>query len=229
MMIKLVINIIEVQPLVNKKLRLSFVLMGAAISIFMGWFSIRNQLIVQAEDLHQQPSPNIPTVTGTPSDPMGKVVLDQEEINVRSGPGAGDVFPRIGVLLPGQDVPVLGRSPGGDWLQIYYPGVPGNVGWVYYAFIVLPQDMKTKLKIIEPPSTPTPIVTPTIDATLAAQFIVNVPPTRLPTFTPPRPIIVPTYVQEEKNILITDIPMGLPISILLIMGILGLLISILRD
>ena len=179
----------------------------------------------KANGVNQQPSPNIPTVTGTPTGPIGKVVLDQEEINVRSGPGT-DVFPRIGVLLPGQEVPVFGRSKGGDWLQVYYPGVLGDVGWVYYAFIVLP--LGGNLPIIEPPSTPTPRVTPTIDATLAAQFIVDVLPTRLPTFTPPGQLIFPTFEPEPSLVGVTNLPMGLPISILLLLGLLGGLISLIR-
>jgi len=178
-----------------------------------------------AADARQQPSPNIPTVTGTEPGPIGKAVLDQDEINVRSGPGT-DVFPRVGVLLPGQDVPVLGRSPGGDWLQIYYPGIPGNVGWVYQAFIVLPAG--TNLSIIEAPSTPTPAVTATIDATLAAQFIINQPPTRLPTFTAAPPLSIPTFEPVNTGKFQTDIPMGLPITVLFIIGLLGVLISLIR-
>ncbi len=180
---------------------------------------------VRADVLKQQPSPDIPTVTGTPPGPVGRTVLDQEEINVRSGPGT-DVYPRIGVLLPGQDVAVLGRSPGGDWLEVYYPGVPGNKGWVYQAFVVLPAG--TVLQIIEPPSTPTPAVTPTIDATLAARFITDIPPTRLPTYTPAQPITVPTFESENTGSVYTNIPMGLPITVLLILGLIGGMISLLR-
>jgi len=180
---------------------------------------------VEASSPEQQPSPNIPTVTGTATGPIGRTVLDQDEINVRSGPGT-DVFPRIGVLLPGQDVPVLGRSPGGDWLLVYYPGVPGNKGWVYQAFVILP--LGTNLPIIEPPSTPTPAVTPTIDATLAARFITDVPPTRLPTYTPAQPIAIPTFEAANSRSVYTDIPMGLPITVLLILGLIGGMISLLR-
>jgi hypothetical protein len=180
---------------------------------------------VEASSPEQQPSPNIPTVTGTATGPIGRTVLDQDEINVRSGPGT-DVFPRIGVLQPGQDVPVLGRSPGGDWLLVYYPGVPGNKGWVYQAFVVLP--LGTNLPIIEPPSTPTPAVTPTIDATLAARFITDVPPTRLPTYTPAQPITIPTFESGDQRSVYTDIPMGLPITVLLILGLIGGMISFLR-
>lgn len=192
---------------------------------FIGFCITMLPVGVRADGHKQQPSPDIPTVTGTATGPIGRTVLDQDEINVRSGPGT-DVFPRIGVLLPGQDVPVLGRSPGGDWLEVYYPGVPGNKGWVYQALVVLPAG--TVLQIIEPPSTPTPAVTPTIDATLAARFITDVPPTRLPTYTPAQPITIPTFESENSRAIYSDIPMGLPITVLLILGLIGGMISLLR-
>ena len=53
------------------------------------------------------------------------------------------------------------------------------------------------LPIIEPQDTPTPLVTSTIDPTLAAQFIVTAIPSRLPTFTPPSPLEIPTLIPED--------------------------------
>lgn len=176
--------------------------------------------------LAQQPTPSIATVTSTPSGPIARTTTDQDQINVRSGPSVD--YPRIGVLLPGQQVPILGRTPGGDWIQVSYPGVPGNVGWVFSALLVLPGN--ETLPIIEPPPTPTPQMTPTIDPTLAAQFIVEVPPTRLPTFTPPPPLIIPTFQPEEGISAVSgNLPMGLPIVLLAVVGLFGLLISLLRN
>ena len=48
------------------------------------------------------------------------------------------------------------------------------------------------LPIVEPPPSPTPQYTATIDPTLAAQFVITIQPTRLPTFTEPAPIVIPT-------------------------------------
>jgi hypothetical protein len=178
----------------------------------------------QAADLQQQPTSVIPTVTSTPSGPIARAVTDQNEINVRSGPSRD--YPRIGVLIPGQQVPVLGRTPGGDWTLISYPGVPGNVGWVFSALLVIPP--AAALPIIEPPPTPTPRVTPTIDPTLAAQFIVDLPPTSLPTFTQPPPLAIPTFPADEPAGRPAGIPMGLPIAILGAIGLFAALISVLR-
>ena len=162
------------------------------------------------------------TVTGTPEGPS---ILVPEQVNVRTGPSTD--YDKVGVLIAGQRAPALGRSPGGEWIQIFYPGVPGNLAWVYAPFVVLDSDQRL-LPIIEPPPTPTPRVTATIDPTLAAQFnIGGAPPTRLPTFTPAVPVVQPTFDETKA-----DLPGGFPpilaIMGLLVVGLFGTVISVLR-
>lgn len=177
-----------------------------------------------AQQAHaQQPTGSVPTVTGTPSGPI-ITVANPEQINVRSGPGSA-FYPVIGVLLPGQQAAALGRSPGGDWIMISYPGVPGGVGWIYAPLVTLSPGF---LQIIEPPPTPTPLTTATIDPTLAAAFIVSTTPTRLPTFTAPAPLVLPTFTAPEAN-LTGRVPSGLVIFGLLFLGIFGFFISFLRS
>mgnify|MGYP006421431885 FL=1 len=89
-------------------------------------FSLPASNVVQA----QQPTGAVPTVTGTPSGARVTVNLDQDFVNIRSGPSSY-FYPRVGVLLSGQSAPAIGRSPGGDWIMIAYAGAPGNVGWIY--------------------------------------------------------------------------------------------------
>jgi hypothetical protein len=175
------------------------------------------------EGLDQQPTVAIPTVTGTPTGPYIIVVSDPEDqINVRSGPGTE--YPKIGVLLNRQQVPALGRLPGGTWVLVSYPGVEGGVGWVYAPLTQLYGDVP----IAEIPSTPTPRVTPTIDPTLASQFVVDIPPTRLPTFTPPPQLVIPTFPVEDIPTGTGGIPMGFVISGLAVVGFFGLILSFLR-
>ena len=169
----------------------------------------------------QQPTPDIPTVTSTPSAPIGRATTENPTVRVRSGPHTS--YEQIGFLLPGQEVPILGRTPGGDWLKIVYPGVPGNAGWVFAPLIVLPPD--ATLPIVGPPPTPTPAVTPTVNPTLAAQFVGEIPPTRLPTFTPPAPLVIPTFEGAESASPAGGVPMGLVIIVLAVVGFFGLLIS----
>ena len=142
-----------------------------------------------------------------------------DPINVRSGPSTVN-YPIIGQLAPGEVVPALGVSPGREWVQITYPPT-GGTGWVYASFVTVSGG---ELRIIEPPPTPTPPVTSTIDPTLAAAF--NIPPTetRLPTFTPPPPLDIP-----EFNDASTSNPSRMVFGVFIIglglMGAIGLLVS----
>jgi len=170
----------------------------------------------------QQPTGSVPTVTST-SIGAYITVTYSEQINIRSGPSSY-FYPAIGVMLPSEIAPAIGRSPGGDWIQIRYPGIPGNTGWVYAPLVNL--SPAANLPIVEPPPTPTPLTTPTIDPTLAAAFIPQYTPTRLPTFTPPEPLAVPTY--EEVQTTPGGVPMGLIILLLALVGAFGALISFLR-
>src|SRR4030066_395788 len=156
----------------------------------------------QARTLAQQPTVAIATVTSSPFGPMATVNSDQDQINVRGGPSTD--YPIVGVLVAGQRVPALGRSAGGDWVQISYPGIEGGVAWVYSYLVTV----NGELPIIEPPATPTPRVTPTIDPTLAAQFVIEMVPTRLPTFTAPPPVIAPTFTEPPSQTNAAGVPMG---------------------
>jgi hypothetical protein len=128
------------------------------------------------------------------------------------------------VLIAGQQVPALGRSIGGDWIEIAYPGVAGGIAWVYSPLVTL----VGSVPVVEPPPTPTPRTTPTVDPTLAAQFIVEIPPTRLPTYTPPGALVIPTFPAETLPGAPGRIPFGLVIVGLGVIGFFGLLISFLR-
>ena len=177
------------------------------------------------EQIAQQPTVAIPTVTGTPEGVTATVLLDQEDsVNVRSGPGV--LFDKVGKLLPGQKVSATGRSAGGDWVIIDYPGAPGNYGWVYSPVIYISPG---ELPIIEPPSTPTPEVTQTINPTLAAQFITTPNPTRMPTYTPGDPLVIPTYTDTYGASFLGGVPMGLVIIILVGLGGLLVLFSFIRS
>ena len=182
-------------------------------------------LNVAAKPLAQLPTVSVATVTGTPSGVFITVRPSQNEefINVRSGPST--LYPAIGVLLVGQTAPALGSSPGGEWVQIEYPGVEGGKGWVFSTLVSLSPG---QIPIVEPPPTVTPQFTTTINPTLAAQFIVTQQPTRLPTYTEPAPLVIPTFVENSPNQLPGGIPMGMVIVILGVSGILLTLFSFIR-
>ena len=177
---------------------------------------------VSAAKFEQIPTISIPTVTSSPIGAVAIVTLEQDQINVRSGPNTN--YPVIGVLIAGQQVSALGRTVGGDWVQIAYPGVPGGVAWVYSPLVRI----EGSLPLVEPPPTPTPMTTPTVDPTLAAQFIIEVPPTRQATFTAPPPLAIPTFQTEQSQPRTGNIPMGLIIVGLAVLGSFGMLISLLQ-
>ena len=201
---------------VKAKLMMLFLL----IAIFL-WLGLTST--VRLDVYAQQPTVAIPTVTSSPFGPMVTVNLDYEQINVRAGPSQD--YPSVGVLEQGERVPALGRSVGGDWVEIAYPVVDGGVGWVYAYLVTVSGG---ELPVIVPPPTPTPRVTPTIDPTLAAQLIIEIGPTRLPTFTQPPPLEMPTYTQAPTLSVASGLPMGFIVIGLAVVGLFGLLISVFR-
>jgi len=98
----------------------------------------------------QQPTVAIPTVTSSPFGPIATVNQDYEQINVRAGPSQD--YPAVGVLQQGERVPALGRSVGGDWIEIAYPVVDGGVAWVYSYLVTVSGG---ELPVIVPPYTHT--------------------------------------------------------------------------
>ena len=166
----------------------------------------------------------VPTVT-----PLDKGVIATvragmtDPVKVRSGPST--LYSEIGVLLIGQSVTAKGRSDGGLWLLIAYPGVPGGQGWVYAPYMDLAPG---ELPVVEPPPTVTPVTTATIDPTLAAQFIVTSIPTQLATFTPASPLAIPTYAPQSDGQFLGGIPVGLVILTLAGLGLVLGAVSLLQ-
>ena len=195
------------------------------IVIICGLSLILKISTVNADRLAQIPTGSIPTVTGSPAGAVAYIIDNEQGFaNVRSGPGTVG-YDVIGVIVVGTEVPALGRTLVGDWIQISYPGVVGGIGWVWKDLV----ELRGSVPIIEPPPTATPRTTPTLDPTLAAQFLVEIPPTRLPTFTPPGPLIIPTFESASGTLRApVNVPIGFIIVGLAVLGIFGTLISFLR-
>ncbi len=170
--------------------------------------------------LAQQPTDTPATATGV----FITVVTDEPQINVRLGPSS-TVYPIVGTLITGSTAPVIGRSPGGDWIKIEFPSAPDGTGWVYSPLVQVSPAGVT-LQIMEPPPTPIPPATSTIDPTLAAQFIVLPTNTRLPTFTPPPTLVEIEYLQSTS--LQAEIPWASIIIAFFVLGVIGFLLSLIR-
>ena len=176
----------------------------------------------------QQPTGSIPTVTGTPSGPMVSVDPSLQQIDVYAGPSSFN-YPAIGVLLTGVKIPALGRArDDANWIMIRYEGVPNSIGWVYalYVSLIGGAEGSAILPLVDSPPTPTPALTPTINPTLAAAFIVPQAATRLPTYTAPAPLAIPAFAVQTQHP--SRIPVGLLIFGFLFIGALGIVISFLR-
>jgi uncharacterized protein YraI len=150
------------------------------------------------------------------------VITEEPQINVRMGPSSS-IYPIVGTLPTGTTVPALGRSAGGDWIQIEYPGAPNNTGWVYSPLVKVSPGT---LRIVAPPPTPVPPATPTIDPTLAAQFPITATNTRLPTFTPPPSLTIPSYTEVPAANFRNTVPLGTVIVTLAVLGSIGFLLSL---
>lgn len=167
----------------------------------------------------------VPTDTPAPSTGIFiTVVTNEPQINVRLGPSS-TVYPVVGVLISGSTAPVFGRSPGGDWIQIEFPSAPNGKGWVYSPLVQVSPAGVT-LQIVEPPPTPVPPATSTIDPTLAAQFVILPTNTRLPTFTPPPTLTTFDLSQPSSSQVV--IPWATIIISLAVLGTLGFLLSLIR-
>jgi hypothetical protein len=163
------------------------------------------------------------TPTGTFTDALITVTYI-EPINVRTGPSSFD-YPVIGSLPVGGTASAIGRSPAGEWIQILFPGGPNGTGWVYAANVSLSPD--ALLPIVEPPPTPTPVMTPTLNQTFAAAFQVVPTSTHLPTFTPPPSLVIPTFTNSANSSSSRTISTWIIIS-LGIIGIGGMIFASLR-
>ena len=199
-----------------KRTRFHTIIFPPLVFLFCFWlFSTPAPLVVLA----QQPT-DTPAASSTGM--FITVITEEPQINVRMGPNSS-IYPIVGTLLRGATAPALGRSHGGDWIQIEFAGAPNNKGWVYSPLVQVSPGI---LLEIEPPPTPIPPPTSTIDPTLAAQFIVVPTSTRLPTFTPPPSLTIPVYTENPISSSQNSVPVATIIIALAALGIFGFMLSL---
>lgn len=204
-----------------------FIKIGSWILLTMGVVGLGFFIPKVPRALAQQPTGSVPTVTGTPEGPFVTVDPSLSTIRVYAGPSSLGEYPAIGVLLASERAPALGRARGKlEWIQIYYPGVPGSVGWVFSLYVSLSPG--AELRLVDIPPTPTPQSTPTIDPTLVAAFIGQPTSTRLPTFTLPAPVDLPQFSDASSESPTPGVPVGLLILSLALFGFFGIVLSYLR-
>jgi uncharacterized protein YraI len=186
------------------------------IVLFAGLMSGLLGASLRTEAMAQEPTPGSADVFIT--------VTNNDQVNIRSGPSTV-LYDIIGYMQPGETAKALGVSPGRDWVQIVFPSGPGGVGWIYTSLISISPG---NLQVVEPPPTPTPLTTPTIDPTLEAAYIFEPTVTRMPTFTPPAPLEIPHFTAMPATNRKNSVPMGTFVLITGALGVLGYLLSLLR-
>ena len=206
-----------------KRIWFHIIIFTLLIVLFSFWtfFFASAPTIVLARQTTDTPAPQPSPVS--PTGMFITVITEEPKINVRMGPSAS-IYPVVGSLLRGATAPALGRSPGGDWVQIEFPGAPYNKGWVYSPLV---QVSPGTLLEIQPPPTPIPPPSATIDPTLAAQYpTISATNTRLPTFTPPPSITIPAFTEEPVATSNNSVPPAVVIAALAILGVIGFLLSL---
>ena len=191
----------------------------ASIALIMMILMLIRPDVAEAGPLAQQPTGSMATVTSTPRGPyivVNALTANDTQINVRAGPSR--LSEQVGVLLVEQEANALGVY--GDWVLIEYPYGPDGTAWVYGNLVTL---YGGDLPQVAPPATATPDVTRTVDPTLAAQFLTTPDATRLPTYTEPAPLEIPTYTLDVGNTAAGGVPMGL---IIVGLGALGLFLVV---
>jgi hypothetical protein len=188
-------------------------------TILPGFVSFRNPVAAQQSDT------TTPTVTmvGILSGRYITVTYI-EPINVRTGPSSFD-YPVVGSLPVGGTAPAIGRSPAGEWIQIEFPSAPRGKGWVYAANVSL--STGALLPIVEPPPTPTPLETPTLNPTYVAAFQILPTSTPLPTFTAPPSLVIPTYTNPANSSFSRNITTWV-IVVVGFIGIIGMILTSFR-
>lgn len=161
-----------------------------------------------------------PTLTPTVGRPLVTVTYE-EPINVRGGPNSV-YYPVVGSLPIGAVAEAIGRSQAGEWIKIAFPSASdgSGAGWVYAPLVTLSPGF---LPIVEPPPTAVPVNVPTLDPRFVASLQPAPTDTRLPTFTAPPPLVVPTY--QSPSHAGGGISAGVVVTVLGAAGLIGFLFT----
>jgi uncharacterized protein YraI len=168
-----------------------------------------------------------PGQAATPTLPALRAEAFDTDVNVRGGPGTD--YDRVGTLVKGQSGAILGQTRVGPylWLKIVYVGGPDNTGWVAADVVRVVGELGAA-PTLEAPPTPTlpPLPTSAVTVTVAATFTVAAQ--TLPTFTAPPPVAHPTLLPVQGVSEGGGFPPAILIIGLLVLGVFGGLISLLR-
>jgi hypothetical protein len=104
---------------------------------------------VEVEEQEEEAEPEPPAPQEEPGEPAAIVTKNS---NCRAG--AATVFEIVAILMKGQEVPIMGQSPSGDYLVVAEPEY-GRICWIYTTLVDVVGDL-TQVSIVQPP--PLPVV-----------------------------------------------------------------------
>jgi|SRR5579859_2335338 len=171
---------------------------------------------------------NMPQQAQSPTLPPNRAEIFQD-VNVRAGPGTD--YDQVGVLIPGQTSAIVGRNPEGTWFEIEYVGGPNGVGWVFKDLVRVVGDLNTMPTVVPPPTPtlqPTTTPVPGVTQQTTQEFTPSPNPNRLPTFTAPAAVVVPTLLPAQGIREGGAFPPAVLIIALLVLGAFGGFLSVLR-
>jgi hypothetical protein len=201
----------------NQRLKQIVMVLGVGLALMYG----RQALAAPVSEAARQ------APTSTP--PPIRVEVTEAFVNVRSGPNTD--YDLVGRMNRGQSGEILGKVLNGQflWLKVVYIGGPDNTGWVFANNVVVIGDLEAVPDLPIPP-TPTrpPTNTPGVD-TLFGTATPDPNAGRLPTFTPPPPIVRPTLLPAIGAEARGGFPPALAIISLFVLGGFGLLVSLIRQ
>lgn len=147
-----------------------------------------------------------PVSAAAPAGEKAIAVVNDEQVNVRSGPGIDQ--PILAEVTRGQQYDLVGKNAEEDWMQVCC--VDGQPGWIFYAYVDVsePADGPTAAVATEPPAaapppptaTPAPVVEqPPAPPPPAAEVAQPIPATETPVPTAvPAPAFPFNLVVQEQ-------------------------------
>jgi uncharacterized protein YraI len=138
-----------------------------------------------ADPEEESAEPAAPAPTNTPEPPTDPVVVTNQGMNVRGGPGTN--YAVIGSATAGQRFTVTGKNPQGDWWQVNFNG---QAGWLYGPLVSAENtgSVQVAANIPAPPPTATPAPVQPTATPVPAQ----------PTQPPAAPTATPQPVSNRK-------------------------------
>lgn len=111
-----------------------------------------------------------PTITPIPEVGSPNVTANENDVNIRSGPGTD--FDVIGTLPTGESLEIIGRNADSSWWQV---STPNGIGWIF-ASVATASNVDGGIPVVEAPPVPIPTEPSPIDEPTTEPMATEQPP-----------------------------------------------------